>query len=75
MQSLWRLSNYALIILQKLIKMPIEIRELVIKVAVDENNKKVRDGIDPKDLARLKDKIVKECMENILLKMGNLSDR
>jgi hypothetical protein len=55
--------------------MPIEIRELVIKVAVDENNKKVRDGIDPKDLARLKDKIVKECMENIMLKMGNLSDR
>ena len=75
MQSLWRLSNYALIILQKLTKMPIEIRELVIKVAVDENNKKVRDGIEAKDMARLKDKIVKECMENIMLKMGNLSDR
>lgn len=55
--------------------MPIEIRELVIKVAVDENNKKAKEGIDPKDLARLKDRIVKECMENIMLKMGNLSDR
>jgi hypothetical protein len=75
MQLWWRLSNYALIILQKLINMPIEIRELVIKVAVDENNKKAKEGIDPKDLARLKDRIVKECMENIMLKMGNLSDR
>ncbi len=55
--------------------MPIEIRELVIKVAVDENSKKAKEGIDPRDLARLKDKIVKECMESIMLKIGNLSDR
>ena len=55
--------------------MPIEIRELVIKVAVDENNKKAEKGMDQKNLERLKDQIVKECMENIMLKMGNLSDR
>lgn len=55
--------------------MPVEIRELVIRVTVDENNKKPQAGMDPKELARLKDKIVKECMENIMLKMGNLSER
>ncbi len=70
-----RLLSCASIILQKLTNMPIEIRELVIKVAVDENNRKADKGMDQKELARLKDKIVKECMENIMLKMGNLSDR
>jgi uncharacterized membrane protein YebE (DUF533 family) len=55
--------------------MPIEIRELVIKVAIDENNKKSDGSIDARELARLKDKIVKECMENIMLKMESLSDR
>lgn len=55
--------------------MPIEIRELVIKVAVDENNKKPDGIMDARELARLKEKIVKECMDDIMLKMGNLSDR
>ena len=67
--------NYASIISQKLINMPIEIRELIIKVAVDGNNKKAEKGMDQKNLERLKDQVVKECMENIMLKMGNLSDR
>ncbi len=53
--------------------MPIEIRELVIKVSVDENQKKT--GTDPKELADLKNKIVKECMEKIMLRIDNLSDR
>lgn len=53
--------------------MPIEIRELVIRVAIDEKNKK--SGVDAKELADLKNKIVKECMEKILLKIDNRSDR
>ncbi len=55
--------------------MPIEIRELVIKVAVDENNRKTERGIDQKELARLKEKIVKECVNSVMQKMSKLSDR
>ncbi len=55
--------------------MPIEIRELIIKVAVDENSKKAEGGLDPKELARLKDKIVRECVENVMQKIENLSER
>jgi hypothetical protein len=53
--------------------MPIEIRELIIRVSIGENNKKA--GIDIKELADLKNKIVKECMEKIMLRIDNLSDR
>jgi len=53
--------------------MPIEIRELVIRVAIDEKNKKP--GFDTKDLADLKNKVVKECMEKIMVKIDNISDR
>ena len=53
--------------------MPIEIRELVIRVSINENNKKT--GIDTKELAELNNKIVKECMDKIVLKINNLSDR
>lgn len=55
--------------------MPIEIRELVIKVTVDEKSKRSDSGMDPRELERLKEKIVKECMANIMQKMGSLSDR
>jgi hypothetical protein len=53
--------------------MPIEIRELVIRVSIGENNKKT--GVDTRELAELKNKIIKECMEKIMLKIDNLSDR
>ena len=53
--------------------MPIEIRELVIRVSVDEKQKKT--DTDPRELSDLKNKIVKECMEKIMLKMDNLTDR
>lgn len=55
--------------------MPIEIRELVIKVSVDQNNKNSISLIDPRELAALKSKIVKECMENIRIRMKNTSER
>jgi hypothetical protein len=44
--------------------MPIEIRELVIKVSVDQNNKKSISGIDPNELIALKNKIVKHSSSN-----------
>lgn len=52
--------------------MPIEIRELIIKVSVDQNNKS---SVDHRELAALKSKIVKECMETIRLRMKNTSQR
>jgi hypothetical protein len=55
--------------------MPIEIRELVIKVSVDQNNKSSNQVINPRELAALKSKIVKECMETIRLRMKNTSQR
>ncbi len=55
--------------------MPIEIRELIIKVSVDHNNKNSSSGIEPLELAALKSKIVKECMETIRLRMKNTSER
>jgi hypothetical protein len=53
--------------------MPIEIRELVIKVTVD--NQQAEPGGDSKDIHELKNKIVKECMEKILKKLNILSER
>jgi hypothetical protein len=55
--------------------MPIEIRELVIKVSVDQNNKNSSSGIEPSELAALKSKIIKECIETIRLRMKNTSER
>jgi hypothetical protein len=55
--------------------MPIEIRELVIRVAVDEQSKKTGPQPDLNELNALKNKLIKECMETILLKIDNRSDR
>lgn len=53
--------------------MPLEIRELVIKVSVDESTRKP--GMEPKDLQDLKNKIVKECVDKVLVKLESLSER
>ena len=55
--------------------MPIEIRELVIKVAVDQNDRRPAGGIDARELAVLKNKIVKECLESIRMKLDKISER
>lgn len=56
--------------------MPIEIRELVIRVAVeDQNRSKAAPQLSANELNALKNKIVKECMETILRKIGQLTDR
>jgi hypothetical protein len=52
--------------------MPIEIRELKIKVTVDENAQK-RNVTEIKDLDALKNKIVKECVDKVM--MNNLTER
>ncbi|MBS1530503.1 MAG: hypothetical protein JSU01_09360 [Bacteroidetes bacterium] len=54
--------------------MPIEIRELKIKVTVDENNRR-RNNNEARDLDAMKNRIVKECMDKILARLNNLSER
>lgn len=54
--------------------MPLEIRELVIKVSV-EQGRKTSAAFDQKELTNLKNKIVKECLENIRLRMKHSTER
>jgi len=53
--------------------MPIEIRELLIKVTVEENIRPA--GPDPAALQDLKNRIVKECLDKILVKLSNSPER
>lgn len=46
---------------------------MVIKVSVDESPK--RPGMEPKDLQDLKNKIIKECVDKVLIKLESLSER
>jgi hypothetical protein len=52
--------------------MPLEIRELVIKVTIEANNEPTSQDFD---IQALKASIVKECMENILERMDNADAR
>jgi len=54
--------------------MPIEIRELKIRVTVDENSQK-KNVTDIKDMEALKNKIVKECVDKVMSKLNNLTER
>ena len=56
--------------------MPLEIRELVIKVSVNENNRFPQQGNDHlKDkLLEMKNKIVKECMDKIMTRIEKISE-
>jgi hypothetical protein len=53
--------------------MPVEIRELVVKVVLEEARTKAT--LDAKELHDLKNAIVKECTEKILMKLENISER
>lgn len=55
--------------------MPLEIRELVIKVTIEEHPQHSAGQQSSKDLHVMKDKIVQECMEKILNRIENLSVR
>ncbi|CAL1518626.1 DUF5908 family protein [Chitinophaga sp. MM2321] len=55
--------------------MPLEIRELVIKVTIEEHPPQTAAQPGAKDLQSLKEKVVRECMEKLLTNMENLSAR
>jgi hypothetical protein len=52
--------------------MPVEIRELVVKVTLEETKTK---KMDSHELQELKNKIVKECTERIMAKLETISER
>jgi len=54
--------------------MPIEIRELKIKVTVDDPSKR-RSTPEIKDIDALKSSIVKECVDKIMTKLNTLAER
>ncbi|WP_323994048.1 DUF5908 family protein [Parvimonas sp. D4] len=55
--------------------MPLEIRELVIKVNVRENERQTDDAELNKKIQEMKTKIVKECMEKLLSRIESLNTR
>ncbi|WP_217607131.1 DUF5908 family protein [Chitinophaga sp. GbtcB8] len=56
--------------------MPLEIRELIIKVTIEEHAPKaVGNSIGSRELQVLKEKIVRECMDKLISNMDNLSVR
>lgn len=56
--------------------MPLEVRELVIKVTVSTDNGRSGTAMpDEKTLRQLKDSIISECMNKIIRKMKTEADR
>ena len=56
--------------------MPLEIRELVIKANLESEPPAREPGIDPREIKRLKESIIRECVRRLKAEMGNkLSDR
>lgn len=53
--------------------MPIEIRELVVKITVEESQTKK--GLSEEELAELKRKIIKECVDKVVSKLENQTQR
>lgn len=53
--------------------MPVEIRELIIKVTVEENERK--NIPSEREMEELKTKIVKECLEKVVAQLENLPQR
>jgi len=57
--------------------MPLEIRELVIRVAVNEDNQSANQDSDylEKKLQDMKNRIVKECIEKIISEIARTKER
>lgn len=55
--------------------MPLEVRELVIRVNIEEHAATPANTISAKELEALKEKIIRECMDKLLNKMENRSVR
>ncbi len=54
--------------------MPIEIRELVIRVTIDDHKAKPS-APDAKELQELRNKLVKECVDKVLARLESLAER
>ena len=54
--------------------MPVEIRELVVKITVDESGPGQK-GLSETDWQELKKKIIKECVDKVLAKIENQVQR
>jgi len=56
--------------------MPLEIRELIIRVTVNENRTgNVDERLLNEKLQELKTKVVKECIDKIVVRMESLNER
>ena len=55
--------------------MPLEIRELVIRVNVRESEKQTDETEINRKIQEMKTKIVKECMEKLLSRIDHLNER
>ena len=55
--------------------MAIEIKEMLIKTSVDSNAKKTDEKALCNDLKKIKDDIIKECMENFIDHLKRLKER
>jgi hypothetical protein len=55
--------------------MPLEVRELVIRVNIEEQAAAPVNNVSARELQALKEKIIRECMDRLLSKIENLSVR
>lgn len=55
--------------------MPLEIKELVIKVTIEEHPPQAAAQTGTKDIQALKDRIVRECMDKLMTTIENLATR
>lgn len=53
--------------------MPIEIRELIVKITVDESQ--AGKGISEEELVELKKAIVKECVDKVMVRIESQAQR
>lgn len=53
--------------------MPIEIRELIVKINIDDSNKKT--GMTQKEMDNFKNKVIKECLDKVMHKLKQVSQR
>jgi hypothetical protein len=53
--------------------MPVEIRELIVKINIEESNTKK--GLNEEELAELKKKIIKECVDKVIIKLESQIQR
>jgi hypothetical protein len=53
--------------------MPIEIRELIVKITIEDTNRKKSE--EDLNIQELKNKIIKECVDKVMLKLDRQTQR